>query len=433
MIALLTAVVILSGLGHRPSSVAPDGIDYKAQLEKELTNSPALAEAIRANIPNCPDLTYVSTGYREISRLDGISDNFYKTEFQKPGILEAIHVSGCGEAFTANVAAVAKQGGALTVAVRFFGETRAGLLLQNDATRMVFAFVGAAYKAAHPSDECQTPNALVVDRRVENVLTTNAWTERWTTSYCGELYPATIAFTPDAAGTGVQFNVQLVPHPAAPAAPPAPHRIPLALNADRPAELVGDAGLEAYRVKLENRINENTLRQNYIGRAIPDCDDFKASADAREVAPRDIRGIKNFYSEQVRKPAMIERVIIAGCGKTYQINYMAERRQDNPQLNFLLMMSGDTLVGVPQTAAAYGYAARMGLSARQAAGMGAPCTSAFAYNSKVISPPVDDGPWTEDWSVDACGHRSTVEITFKPKLFSDLYDMSGVLVAPDKP
>ena len=188
-----------------------DGADYRAQLEQVLTESSVLAQTTAIIIPNCPDLTYTSRGYREISDIDGISSNFYTTEFKKPGILELIQVAGCEKAFTTSVTVVARKAGQLRISVVFFGDTRAGLLLQRDASLMAFAFVDTAYRESHNSALCAAPAPVVVNRRIANAPPGDAWSEVWTTSFCGALYRTNVSFSPNLTGPGTQFNVKLLP------------------------------------------------------------------------------------------------------------------------------------------------------------------------------------------------------------------------------
>jgi hypothetical protein len=125
---------------------------------------------------------------------------------------ETVQATSCGKMRTHNVFTAVRPDGALLRSPMLPGTTRADVVLQGDAARMVSLNV-----AAHAGKECPASQYFIEDTKFVSQDPTpvpnakagpnaRAWNEEWAVSACGKPMIMSVRFTPDATGTG--FAVQ---------------------------------------------------------------------------------------------------------------------------------------------------------------------------------------------------------------------------------
>ncbi len=204
MIPLLLAAAVITGLGDRPAALlGADGKDgYLAKLEQKL-DMPGLNLLVATAIPNCPDLTYVSSDYRELPDQDmGQGNSFYGTFAVRPAIEEHIQVKGCGKQLQLNFTAARLQANPteLKFSFQIVGKTKTDLQLRRDAYVYVALANDAARTLAGQTAPCgQT--VMVYDTELKTEPNGNApWDEIWYTAKCDFRTRVLVNFIPKANG-----------------------------------------------------------------------------------------------------------------------------------------------------------------------------------------------------------------------------------------
>jgi hypothetical protein len=204
MISLMMAAVVISGIDTRPADVlGTDGqAGYVAKLQQKL-ESPPFVNLLATAIPDCPSLTYSSSGYLQLHNSDfGPTDAFYKTVAKEPAVIEHVLVSGCGKTLQVNLMALRLLSAPddLKFTFHIVGKTTAGPLLQRDAYQYVTIATDSAETLAGHKSSCGRV-AMIYDTRVVTPPNGNApWKEIWSVSKCDFKARIAVDFTPTADG-----------------------------------------------------------------------------------------------------------------------------------------------------------------------------------------------------------------------------------------
>ena len=185
---------------------------------------------------------------------------------------------------------------------------------------------------------------------------------------------------------------------------------------DRPAALLGADGPDGYLAKLEQKLNTPGL-STLISTAIPDCTSFTYSTpDYMELRNEDVGPPDVFYATTAVKPAIVEHVLVSGCGKSLRLNLAAVRLLSAPDdLKFTFQFAGESQANLVLQRDAYGYVTMAAAAARTLAGDTTPCEmSLMIYDTKVIVPVKGTAPWKEVWYTARCGYKARIAVDFIP-------------------
>lgn len=185
----------------------------------------------------------------------------------------------------------------------------------------------------------------------------------------------------------------------------------------RPAAVLGADGQTGYIAKLQEKL-ELPAFTNLLTTAVPDCPSMTySSAGYIELHNSDFGPTDAFYKTIAKEPAVIERVLVAGCGKSLQVNLMALRLLSAPdELKFTFQIMGKTAAGPLLQRDAYQYVAMATDAAQTLAGDKSACgMAAMVYDTSVTVPPNEGAPWKEIWFVSKCAFKARIAVDFVPK------------------
>lgn len=185
---------------------------------------------------------------------------------------------------------------------------------------------------------------------------------------------------------------------------------------ERPAAILGTDGKDGYLAKLEQKL-DNPVLHSFVATAIPNCPNMTyTAAGFKELQSRDFGPVDDFYTTTAVKPAIIEHVLAAGCGKQVKLNILAARLLATPgDLKLSFQMAGDTRAGLQLQRDTYSYVAMATNVARTMAGNKEPCTqSPMVLDTQVTVEPNNGAPWHEIWSTAVCGFNARIAVDYVP-------------------